>query len=102
MIAAEYGGTRVTVDYCRPCHGIWLDAGEFEKLIAALQNEVNSKSVGDYVRSSLREAAEITAGPESLSSEWKDFSTVLRLLGRRFLVENPNIYKALIALQRSV
>ena len=102
MIGMEYGGTGVRVDYCKPCEGVWLDGGGFEALVAALQAEAASKSAAGYVRASLLEALEIATGPESLSSEWKDFSRVLCLLGRRIWIENPNIGRVVVAFQRSI
>ncbi len=33
----KYPGTFVVVDYCNDCRGIWLDAGEFREIFAALE-----------------------------------------------------------------
>lgn len=94
-----YGETGVTVDYCLEGHGIWLDQGEFEAIIAALGEELATTSVSEYVRTSLEEAKEIVAGDEGFISEWKDFLTVTRLLQYRILSENPRLAEILVALQ---
>ena len=102
MIEMEYGSTGVTVDHCGPCQGFWLEGGEFEAIVVALQNEANSKPLSEYLKASLQEAVELATGRESLSSEWKDFATVLRLMGRRLMIENPNVTRGVVAIQRSL
>jgi Zn-finger nucleic acid-binding protein len=99
MAAVEYGDTKIEVDYCVRCQSVWLDAGEFEKIIAALEEELVGKDVPDYIVASLREARQVLAGPETLASEWKDFRTVLRMLEYRILSKNPRVAKALEAIQ---
>lgn len=99
MATISYGSTGEIVDYCLDEHGIWLDQGEFENIIAALDEEINTKTVPEYIRASLEEGKEVVTGPEGLVSEWKDFLKVVRLLQYRFLVENPAVAKALVALQ---
>jgi Zn-finger nucleic acid-binding protein len=99
MAAIQYGDTNVEIDYCSKCRGTWLDEGEFGKIIDALTDELGTKSVSDYIKSSLEEAKEIITGPEGLVSEWKDFITVLRMFEYRFFVENPKLLKAVKAIQ---
>ena len=91
MVGIRYGETAVTVDCCTTCHGLWLEKGEFQKIVRALTNELTSKSAGQYVEVSLHEAAELFTGSESLLSEWRDLKAVLRLLQLRFFVEHPGL-----------
>ena len=99
MATISYGATGVTIDYCAEGHGIWLDKGEFQAIIEALESELVSKNVSGYMAASLEEAKEILVGGEGFVSEWKDFLTVTRLLQYRVLVENPKVEELLIALQ---
>lgn len=99
MATISYAATGVMVDYCAEGHGVWLDKGEFQAIIEALENEIASKNVLDYVTASLEEAKEIFVGDEGFVSEWKDFLTVTRLLQYRVLVENPKVAELLVALQ---
>ncbi len=100
-VSLEYGKTKVEIDYCPSCRGTWLDRGELRRMIEALHDELVDKSFSEYVRESLREAAEIVIGPESFISEWKDFATVLRLMQSRLFVEKPNLLKALTTAQKA-
>ena len=101
MATISYADTEVTVDFCVVGHGIWLDKGEFQAIIAALQEELASKDISDYVAASLEEAKEVFVGDEGFASEWKDFMQVTRLLQYRVLVENPKVAELLVALQAS-
>ena len=101
MAAVQYGPTAVTVDTCVTCKGIWLDIGEFEQIIAGLEEELSEMSEDEYRQATLQEARELVKGDERFVSEWRDFSTVLRFFQYRVLVENPKVQQALVALQRS-
>ena len=99
--ALQYGDTGVEVDYCAQCDGVWLDEGGFEKIIGSLEEELLSKSFSDYVKESVAEAKEIVTGPESFMSEWKDFSTVLRMMAMRLFAERPKLLQKIEWLQRN-
>lgn len=99
MVSIEYDKTRVEVDYCIQCRGVWLDADEFEKIIEALTQELESKGVSDYIRASLEEVHEIVAGTEGFFSEWRDFTTVMRMLRYRILADHPRLHSLLTAMQ---
>ena len=101
LMKVAYADTGVTVDYCPDHHGIWLDKGEFQAILSALEEEVTQKDVGEYVSASLAEAAELVTGDEGFVSEWKDFLAVTRLLQYRVLAENPRLAQLIVALQRS-
>lgn len=96
LVRLRYGDTPVTIGYCTSCRGIWLEKGEFQKIVAALEHEVVSKDVGEYVKASLEEAKELFTGSESFLSEWRDVKAVLKLLQMRFSVEHQRLMDALI------
>ena len=91
LVAVRYGETKVAIDYCRTCQGIWLDRGEFKRIIDALESELTTKTASEYIKASIQEAKELFNGPESFPSEWRDFKTVLWLLELRFFVEHPRL-----------
>ena len=100
MYAVNYGHTGVEVDYCAVCQGLWLDGGEFSRIIEALEQELENKDVTDYVKASLKEAKDMITGPEKPASEWKDFTTVLRMLQYRIFSEKPRLLAELIDAQK--
>ncbi|HSR48421.1 MAG TPA: zf-TFIIB domain-containing protein [Anaerolineales bacterium] len=99
MAGIAYGTTGVTVDYCPTGHGIWLDNGEFENILNALDQEAGRKDTSEYIAASLKEAKELLIGNEGLPSDWKDLLSVTRLLEYRILAENPKVAELLLALQ---
>lgn len=100
LVAVDYADTGVEIDYCPECKGTWLDKGEFKKVIDALTNELLTKSFSEYIKASLEEAKEIITGSESFVSEWKDFTTVFRMMQYRLFVENPKLLDAALNIQR--
>jgi len=100
MVAVEYDDTEIEVDFCTECQGIWLDRWEFEKIVAALTEELLTMTRSEYVEATIEEAKEILSGPESFISEWRDFFTVLRMLQYRLLVDHPEVAKAITDAQR--
>jgi len=101
MMRIVYDGTEVTVDYCPDGHGIWLDKGEFEAILSALETEIVTKDASEYLAASLKEARELFAGDEGFVSEWKDLLTVTRLMQYRVLAEHPKLAELFVALQTS-
>lgn len=97
-ISIEYGHTGVNINYCRQCHGIWLEKDELPKIIESLEDEIADKSFSDYVRESIHEAKELVTGKESFMSEWKDLSSVLKLMQYRLFVEKPKLVETLTEL----
>lgn len=101
MTSLRYGQTEVEIEYCDQCQGIWLDNGEFSRIVERLENELVSKSLSDYLKESLAEAREIVTGPRSFISEWKDFLTFLRMMEYRLFVEKPSLMKAILNIQKA-
>lgn len=102
MQAVNFQEPDIDITFCPACEGVWLDAGDFEKIHQALREEALSKSVTGYVKSSLKEGAEIITSPGRVISEWKDLKAVLRMLRYRIFVENPKFRSILVGIQKSL
>ena len=96
----DYVDTNVIVDCCIDGHGLWLDKGEFEGIITALQKELESKPGSEYMHETLHQAVELVSGHERFASEWKDFATVFRLMEYRILIEHPKLAGALEVIRK--
>ncbi len=101
MSVLDYDQTKVEIDYCVDCNGVWLEKNELEKIIEALEKEILTKSLSEYVSATIEEAKELLVGPETFLSEWKDFSTILRFMQYRILSLQPQIHNALITFQNN-
>jgi len=94
MAALTYANSGVVIEKCEQCRGIWLQDGEFKKIIAYLENLVVTESASEYVLDSFKQFLEIVTGPEDRTSEVKDFLVVLKLLKLRAAVEHSKIAAA--------
>jgi len=73
----------IDITFCPYCEGVWLNAGDFKKILDALSREAASRSVSVYVKTSLKEGADIFTNPGRYISEWKDLKAALRMLRYR-------------------
>jgi len=86
-----YGKSKVIVDVCRLCRGIWLDRAEFKKIIEWLQGEASYRIINKYAKNLFEEAVEVFIGPETLREEILDFLVILKLLNYKFATIYPII-----------
>jgi len=91
MSILTYSNSGVVIEKCEECAGIWLEDGEFKKIITYLENLITSESATEYVVDSIKKFFEIIAGSENKVSEVKDFLVILKLLKLRAAVEHTKI-----------
>jgi Zn-finger nucleic acid-binding protein len=95
-----YGDSRIIVDFCSLCKGVWLDRGEFKRIIEYLRTKADFEILNNYANNLFQEAAEILIGSETLREEILDFLTVLKLLNYKFAVRYPTITNIISNLPR--
>ena len=98
LYAVKCNGFLVEIDLCNVCHGIWLDKGEFDKIIDYMKEKVEKERLSGYLKDIGEEFAEIFAclvgrrvGPERISDEIADFLVVMKLFEYRLLSKMPAI-----------
>ena len=95
MCSLKYDPTEVVIDYCVACHGAWLDKDELHNLVTALKDEIARMPAKEYLVAAIHEAGELLKRPESLASEWKDFTQILKLLNLRVMIEAPGLHRVI-------
>jgi len=45
-----YGDSRVIVDVCNICHGVWLDRGEFKRIVEYLKEKADYEALNNYLK----------------------------------------------------
>ncbi len=95
-----YGDSDVEVDICNICKGVWLDRGEFKKIISYLQKKKDWEVIHNYSKNLAQEGIEIFTGPESLREEIADFFSVLKLLRYKFMARFPEITNSISQLPK--
>jgi len=100
MYEVNYGDSNIKVDLCNVCKGIWLDRGEFKKVIDYLKEKGKKEVLENYFKNLIEEGGEVFTGPESFKSELSDFLTILKLLNYKFATQHPIITKIISGLPR--
>ena len=100
LYEVNYGDSDIKVDVCNVCEGIWLDRGEFKKIIDYLRERGKEEVLKNYFKNLIKEAMEIFTGPESFREELGDFLTVLKLLNYKFATQYPTISKIISSLPK--
>jgi Zn-finger nucleic acid-binding protein len=95
-----YGDSRIIIDFCSLCKGVWLDRGEFKRIIEYLKEKADREVLKNYAKNLLEEAAEILIGPETLREEILDFLTVLKLLNYKLATQYPILTNLIYNLPR--
>jgi hypothetical protein len=91
MDALRYQSSKVVINKCRACKGIWLDSGELVKIIGYLEDVVNSKKTIALAGATFKQFIEVIAGPKTVVEEVRDLWAVLYILEVRIGVEHPHL-----------
>ncbi len=102
MVTVRYGDSRIRVDICERCRGIWLDANEYGKVLRYLERKVDSETVAGYLQDLRKEFADALSHPTRVASDLADMAKVLHLLELRFIVQHSGIAGALRSVSRGV
>jgi len=89
--SVNYGDSKIRVEICTVCKGIWLDRGEFKKIIDYLKQKEQSEILHNYFKNLVKETAEVFTGPETLKEEISDVLAMLKILNYKFAVQFPEI-----------
>ncbi len=100
LYEVNYSDSKVKVDLCNLCEGIWLDRGEFKKIINYLKEKEKKEVLDSYFKNLVKEGIEIFTGPETFREEIGDFLTVLKLLNYKFLTQYPILSKIITTLPK--
>ena len=79
MQSLRYLQSKVTIEKCQSCEGVWLSHAELGKIILYLEKVVDAESVKIFTKQ------------KGLISEVRDFLAVLRILEIRIAVEHPHL-----------
>ena len=91
MQSLTYLQSKVVIDKCQSCEGVWLNHGELERIIRYLEKVIDVEPVKDLAKDTFREFIKIFTGHKGLVSEVKDFLAVLYILKVRIAVEHPRL-----------
>lgn len=101
LYEVEYGDSETKVDFCSQCESMWLDRGEFKKIIDYLKDKGSYEIMNNYARSLIEETGEVFTGPESLEEEVADLITLFGLLRYKFAGKHPFLSKTISEIPKS-
>lgn len=89
----NYGDTPIEIDVCGICYGVWLDKGEFKKIIDYVKSKAEYEMLHNYIKNLVQETKEIFVGPESVKSETMDLLILIKLLKYKLATQHPMLVK---------
>jgi uncharacterized protein len=89
MSQVHYDDSKVKIDFCKHCEGIWLDRGEFKQIIVYLKRKADYEILHHYIKTLSKQLWEVFTGPETLREELYDFLMVIKLFSYKFVVQYP-------------
>jgi Zn-finger nucleic acid-binding protein len=75
-----HSGTRVEMDVCRKCQGVWLGQGEFEKILAEMRECACRMSPQELAKEIVEEIKDVFVGEEPVGAEFRDLAMVIQLI----------------------
>ena len=84
-----YDDSKVKIDFCKMCQGIWLDRGEFKQIMNYLRRKADYEVLNKYAKNIVLELWEVFSGPETFKEEVADFLMLLKLFNYKFVVQHP-------------
>lgn len=89
FVEVTYDDSKVKIDFCKMCQGIWLDRGEFKQIIVYLKKKADYEILHHYTKNLILELWEVFSGPQKFREELVDFLMLLKLLNYKFVVQHP-------------
>lgn len=93
MSSLKYMDSKIIIDKCSGCEGVWLEPGELAKIILYLKDKVSAETGKEYTKDTFKKFVQIFTGHKGLISEVKDFLAIFYLLQLRIAIEHPKLAK---------
>ncbi|MCX6789636.1 MAG: zf-TFIIB domain-containing protein, partial [Candidatus Gribaldobacteria bacterium] len=89
LYEVRYGDSDIKIDVCEQCRGVWLDRGEFKKIVAYLKDKGNNEMLNNYLANLVEQGVEVFTGPGTLKEELADFISVLKFFNYKLPIQHP-------------
>jgi len=102
LISVCFGDSRILIDWCPKCNGVWLDRDEFQQMIGFLKSKHGKLTSGEMRKLVYEEIKEIWEGPEDKVSEILDAKAAISALLNITIFEHPRLFGLLTAFSKSM
>lgn len=99
LMTTCFGDSPILIDACPACHGVWLDAAEFQDILRHLESKLVGASSKELARKAYEEIKEIWSGPENVVSEVLDAKAAVVAMLEAMIFEHPRVRQALLDTQ---
>ena len=97
LLSVVFGKSSVLLDWCPKCHGIWLDRGEYDKIVEYLRDEAGNATLKDVEKEITEDVRKLwEGGPESRVAEIGDIAAAVTALLNFTIFEHPKLFKTLM------
>jgi len=100
LYEVRYGDSGIKVDLCEQCRGVWLDRGEFKKIVGYLKDKGQEEMLNNYIANLAMEAKEIFTGPEGFKEELADFIAVIKFFNYKLPIQHPYLANLIASLPK--
>ena len=97
LLSVVFGKSSIMLDWCPKCQGIWLDRGEYDKVVDYLRDEAGKATVKDVEKEIAEDVKRLwQPGPESPVAELGDIAAAVTALLNFTIFEHPKLTKWLL------
>jgi Zn-finger nucleic acid-binding protein len=96
LSSLEWDNSHIVIEVCIKCNGIWLDRGEFKKVVKYIDDTANDEILFDYKNTLGKKIEEVFTGPQHVIKEVHDVWSVLNMFGYKLMAQEPELGKALV------
>jgi len=89
LMEVAYDDSKIKIDFCKHCRGIWLDRGEFKQIINYLKRKADYEILHHYTSNLGKQFWEVFSGPQKFREELADFMMLMKLFNYKFIVQHP-------------
>jgi Zn-finger nucleic acid-binding protein len=97
LLSTNFGNSKIVIDRCSLCHGVWLEGGEFNEIVRYLREELNHLTSQEMEKKVVEAVKRIWSdSSESKISEILDAKAAISALICISIYERPPVAEALI------
>lgn len=98
LLSTHFGNSGAIIDWCKRCHGKWLDQDGFDTIVQYLKDELDHLSSKDMEKKVVEEVGKIWTNPGNKLSEILDAKAAIMALVNVDIYEHPHLAKLLFGI----
>lgn len=100
LVSTNFGDSKIIIDWCPNCHGLWLDEGEFRDIVDSLKSELINMPAKEAEQKAYQDIKEVLHGRGHELSELLDAKAAIWAFINLKIFEHPALVESLIKTQQ--